>query len=240
MRGVEARAVLDRDEHVLEPVPLLPVVVHIASRDDTETEVLREVGEVAVAPRVAIDEVVLQLEEEVAVAKGPGVAPCRRLGLPVLPLRHQRRHLTAATAGERDQPLRMAGQRIQLNARLAPFVIQVRVREQATEVGVATLVLAEERQVVISLPVRVRQRDLGACDRPDAPGPCALGELHRAVQPVVVRQSQRRLPQLARPQHQLLDVRGAVEEREVGVAVQLCVAHPVYACLYQRSRATSR
>ncbi len=116
----------------------------------------------------------------------------------------------------------MAGQQIELDARLAPRVVQVCVREQAAEVGVAGAVLAEERQVVAAF-----ERDLGAGDRAHAPGPGALGELHRAVQAVVVSQRQRCLPQFARPQHQLLDVRSAVKEREVGMTVQLRVAHPV-------------
>ena len=61
----------------------------------------------------------------------------------------------------------------------------------------------------------VGQRDLGAGDGAQAPGAGALGKLHRPVESIVVREGQRLVPQLPRPQHHLLNVGCAIEEGEV-------------------------
>ena len=148
VRAVQAGAVLDRDEHVLQAVALLPVVVDVARRDDACADVLRQVGERAVAAVVPVDEVVLQLDEEVVLAEPLGVAPGHFLRLAIAPGSDERRHLAVPAAGERDQPLRVPREDVRLDARRTAFVVEVGVRQQAAEVGVAALRLAEERQVV--------------------------------------------------------------------------------------------
>ena len=70
--------------------------------------------------------------------------------------------------------------------------------------------------------------------RPQAPA--RLGELHRPVEAVVVGEGEGLVAQLARPQHQLLDVRGAVEEGEVGVAVEFGVGRFMLVVLTGPSR----
>ena len=67
--------------------------------------------------------------------------------------------------------------------------------------------------------------DLGAEHRGQADRACRLGEAHHAVEPVVIGERQRLETQPGGLLRQLLGVRGAVEEREVGVAVQLGVGH---------------
>lgn len=69
----------------------------------------------------------------------------------------------------------------------------------------------------------VGERDLCASDGAEAPGAGALGELHRAVQAVVVGEGQRLVAQLQRSQDDLFDVGGAFEEGEVGVGVEFGV-----------------
>ena len=65
-------------------------------------------------------------------------------------------------------------------------MVQVSVSEEAAEVGIAAAGLAEEREVVA-----VRQSDLGAGDGLQSPGAGTLGELHGAVQAIVISKSQR-------------------------------------------------
>jgi hypothetical protein len=77
-------------------------------------------------------------------------------------------------------------------------------------------VLGQEREVGI-----VSQRDLGAGDGGDARGFGHLGELHRAVEAVVVGQGESFMALLRRRRGQLHRVRGAVQERVGGVAVKL-------------------
>ena len=115
--------------------------------------------------------------------------------------------------------------------------------EQAAEVGVALAGLGEEHQVVrIGGGGPVRRAAAGGRIAPSGPASPAssdstrtsapkmglmpalgagLGEAHRAVEAVVVGEGQGRLPQLGRPGDQLLDAAAAVEEREVGVDVQV-------------------
>ena len=92
--------------------------------------------------------------------------------------------------------------------------------EEAAEVSVAPLVLAEEGEVMARL-----QGDLGAGDRAQASGAGAPSELHRPADAVVVGEGEGIVAQPARPQHQPLDVRGAFEEGEVGVAVEFGARH---------------
>lgn len=72
-----------------------------------------------------------------------------------------------------------------------------------------------------------RQRDFGTGYRLEAPGTGALGELHGAVQAIVIGESERFVPEFERAQDHLLDVGGAFEEREVGVRVEFNVGHGI-------------
>ncbi len=63
----------------------------------------------------------------------------------------QRRHLAPPAAGEGDEPLGMGSQHVRLDGGPALLVGEVGVREEAAEVGVAPLRLAEEGQVMARL-----------------------------------------------------------------------------------------
>ena len=69
------------------------------------------------------------------------------------------------------------------------------------------------------------ERDLGAEHRRQADGPRRFGKADDAVETVVIGDGQRFETETGSFLRQLLGVRGAVEEREVGVAVQLCIRH---------------
>ena len=67
------------------------------------------------------------------------------------------------------------------------------------------------------------QSDLRSGDRPHAEELRRVRELERAVDPVVVGERERLVPELRRPRGELLRLRRAVEERVRAVAVQLDV-----------------
>ena len=71
------------------------------------------------------------------------------------------------------------------------------------------------------------QSELGSEDGGQPHGPGRLGETDHPVEAVVIGEGEGAQPEPGRLGHQLLGVRGAVEEAEVGVAVQLGVAAPV-------------
>ena len=69
----------------------------------------------------------------------------------------------------------------------------------------------------------IQELDLDPEHRPEPHRRCRGGEPHDAVQPVVIGDGQPRQPELRRPLGHVLDRRRAVQEREVGVAVELGV-----------------
>jgi hypothetical protein len=96
----------------------------------------------------------------------------------------------------------------------------VRAGDEAAEVAVAGPVLAQERDVMA-----VVERQLGPDDRADPERLRRLGELHRAVESVVVDHPDRLVTLVGRRGRQLDWVRRPVEERERRVAVELDVGY---------------
>ena len=113
-----------------------------------------------VALAVAVDQVVLQLDEEVLPAERLDVASRRLLRLAIAPGGDQRRHLALLAAGEGDEPLAVPGQRLEVERRLAALARGVGVREEEAEVGVAPLRLAEEGdRVELHVPQPLRSSE---------------------------------------------------------------------------------
>ena len=79
--------------------------------------------------------------------------------------------------------------------------------------------------VVRQVPWRREQRQLCAEHRGEADGAGSLGEANHSVEAVVVGEGQGLEPEPGRLLGQLLGVGGPVEEREVGVTVELGVGH---------------
>ena len=94
----------------------------------------------------------------------------------------------------------------------------MRLGENAAEVRVAARRLDEEGDVRAA-----GDGDLGAGDRAHAAVAGDAGELQRAVDPVVVGERERRVPELGGSDRELLRKRGAVEKRVRRVAVELDV-----------------
>ncbi len=94
------------------------------------------------------------------------------------------------------------------------------VGDEAGEVAVAGAGLGEQGEVRA-----VVEGDLGAGDGSDAGGFGGLGELHGAVETVVVGDGERFVPVGDGPRDHLLGEGGAVQEGKCGVEVELGVGH---------------
>src|SRR6266704_6443236 len=94
----------------------------------------------------------------------------------------------------------------------------MRLSDQAAQVRVTFRRLDKQRHVR-----PVEQGQLRAGDRLQAEGLGFVRERHRAVEAVVVGEGERRVAELGSRERELLGVRGAVQEREGGVAVELDV-----------------
>ena len=215
---VERRPAADRDERVLEKRPARRVRVDVPRRDRLDAEVLGEVAERRVPPRVAPLVRALELDEEALAAE--------RRREPRGAARVAEREPVAGTAREADEPLVQLGERLERNGGLEEHAVLLprgtspgmRRGEDAAEVRVALPVLAKERDVRPAF-----ERHLGAGDRADPGELRRVRELERAVDAVVVGERERLVAELRRPGHELLGVRRPVEERVGGVAVQLDV-----------------
>jgi hypothetical protein len=123
----------------------------------------------------------------------------------------------ARAAGEADEALVPLLEESLVEARVQALV-RVRRGEEAAEVAVAARLLDEERDVRA-----VGEGHLGAGDRTQAERPGRVGELERAVDPVVVGERERVVAELDGARGELLGQGGAVEERVGRVAVELGV-----------------
>ena len=97
---------------------------------------------------------------------------------------------------------------------------RVRLGQDPAQVRVALARLDEQRHVGAAV-----ERHLGAGDRPHSEILRGMGELERAVDPVVVGERERGVAELGRAGGELFRQRGAVEERVRRVAVELDVRH---------------
>ena len=220
LAAFERRPAADRDEHVLEERAARVVRVDVPRRDSLDAEVLREVPQRRVPARVSALERPLELDVE-----APSAERRRELSRRV---RVPDREPVARTAGEADEPLaqlRDPLERHRRRQRLPVLVTRpprprVRLGEEPAEVRVTAPALHEQRQVCASIQCHLRARD-----RPHAEELRRVRELERAVDPVVIGERERLVPELGRGRRELLRLGRAVEERERGVAVQLDVAH---------------
>ena len=180
-------------------------------------------GEPAVARAVVALERPLQLDAQVLAPEGGQQPPQRRLVV----------HAVARASAQADEPGGVLLEHLQRHRRRRLAVIarvRVRAREDAAEAAPALLGLHQQREVAAVVEV-----DLRPVDRlhPEPLG--GLRELHRAAQPVVVGQREGAVARLGRSARQLLGQRGAVEEGEGGVGVQLGV-HGSNTCSHGRRR----
>jgi hypothetical protein len=96
--------------------------------------------------------------------------------------------------------------------------VGVRARDDVTEVAPALLCVDQQREMAAVVEIHLRSVDRL---QPEPLG--GLRELHRAAQPVVVGQRERAVPEPRSRAGQLVGKRGAVEEGEGGMGVQLGV-----------------
>jgi len=74
VRSVQRGAVLDGNQRILQPVALADVVVHVVGGHNAQVQLPRQGGERAVAGGIAMDEVLLELQEEAVRAEERVVA----------------------------------------------------------------------------------------------------------------------------------------------------------------------
>ena len=228
---VEAAPGPDRRQRRGQREPLRARVVRRGARDRGQAGRMGQLGQGVVALGVGGQGLVGELDGDVVGPEpldespqlpGCGVAPSRAQGL---------LHATLAAARERQHPTRGVVDDLVEVVDRAPLLLapQLRDADGAAERAV-TLGIAGEQQQVAALGIghavlrgREPQAQLRAEDRAHAQLGGGLGEPDHAVHAVVVGERDGVEPQPGGLLDQLLGMAGAVEEAEVGVAVQLGV-----------------
>ena len=234
VRGVERRVGADGDEYVLQPAPLRNVVVDGVGGDDAYSEVSRQPDEAAIAGRLSLHQVALELDEDVFDAEPVHISAQMSFGLRRPSLRRERGYGSPGASGQQYEAVGAVAQGLDGQARLTASAFpHAREREQLAQVGVTSPVLYQQRQVGA-----VVHRGLRSGNRADADVAGDARELHRAAQVVVVGQRQRRVAQIAGAQEQFFDPRRPLPERVCAVTVQFRVLHGYRLCLNQRPSAS--
>ena len=127
-------------------------------------------------------------------------------------------------AGQRDHPARVPLEQLPVDAGLVVVALEVAEARELDQVPVALVVGGEQCQVRVALLLRaaiVGDVDLAADHRLDAGALRRLEELHRAGHRAVIGERDRRHLELGRPRDEVRDPAGAVEDRVLGVDVEM-------------------
>ena len=221
----------DAEQHVVDAVVVGRGVVRIVRRDKRDLHLLRELREPGVRLRaLCVDVGLVVLHHfEVEAVEDVREEAGELLRLVVAVLVQQLEHLARRAAAQRDDALAVLGQQLLIHTRLVVEALEVRLGAELQEVAVAGFVLREQRQVVVVVRAGVRLlvarigRDVGldANDRLDAAGARLLIEVDGAVERAVVGDGDGLLPQRGDAVHDVGDAAEAVEQRELGVKVQV-------------------
>ena len=192
-------------------------------------EIPRDRNQAVVDDALLVDALVLHLEEEISGAEDVAIGRGRGDGLLRLFGSDLGRDLALQAAAEADQAFRMLCQQLLVDARLVVEALGVTRRDELDEVLEALLVLGEQHEVVRGLAGRAAlvaaiarcDVDLAAENRIDAALPRRIVKHDGREHVAVLGDGQRRHLELLRLIEQLVDAARTIEQRELGVEVQV-------------------
>jgi hypothetical protein len=208
---------------------LLVDIVEIVRDDQRNARLRGKPEELLVQDPLLRQAVVLELEEEVALAEDVLVLGCELAGgVPVLDLEAPRDLATEAGA-EPDQALAVAGEVFAVDPGLVVVAVDMGVGDEPAEVAIADEILGQEDQVEglgVGLALLLGHRPAGdirldADDRLDALRQRRLVEGDRAVEGAVVGQGEAIEALRARFVDEVCDPSEAIEKAELGVRVEV-------------------
>ena len=224
VRVLQRVARLDAEQRLVRPRVLVAEVVDVAGRDQRQPGFPGELRQRRVDPLLDVEAGVLHLDVGRVAAEdlGEAVEVGARVVGPVLLERLA--DAAGEAAGERDQALRVALEQLPVDAGLVVVALEVAGRGELDQVRVAGVVLGEQRQVRVALPLRpavLGDVELAADQRLDADLARLAHELDRARERAVVGQRHRRHLELGRARRERGDAARSVEDRVLGVDVQV-------------------
>lgn len=254
-RVVDRAGVLDAAEDVLDRLEAAGHVVHVVGRDHAVGDAVRGGAAEALGDRedglggeaLLGERVVLHLEDQVV---AEDLAPGLDEPEPLVDVAAGEGggERTVEERGQRDEPLGARGDLFDGHVRSAARALEAALRDQRAEVRPAGRVLREEHEAEDVVPHRPRDRaagerrrvmcgaapieerrradgDLGAEDGAQAGLVARLEEPDVPADVVAIDEGEGLVAEIRRALGELLGERGALEERERAVRVQLDVLH---------------
>ena len=226
---VEAVAGLQAEQHVVGLRVLTVDVVEVVGGAEPELELGSQVLERQIDLLLPGDPVPLDLEQVALGAKDIAIGRDRLAGAFQVATGDLGGDFPAQAAGERDHTFGVLGQDLAVDARLVVEALHLAGRAELHQVQVTGAVGGQQRQVVgVAVGAALlaeagagRHVDLTAQDGLDPGRSALLVEGDGAVHDAVVGERQRRHLELGGAGHQGLDPAGAVEQRELGVVVEV-------------------
>ena len=206
---------------------VLAEVVRIVGDHQRNPGVARQAMDLRQHFLIRIQAVILQLQEEILLAEQVAVLVGQALGFVVAVGQQGFVDIAAQAGRERDQAFGMARQQVFIDARLVIETVQVTGGDQLDQVAVAGLVFAQQHQMVVAVGIALdglpllRDVHFAADHRMDAVLLGLVVELDRAEQVAVVGHGHGGHLLLLHLLHQLRDLAGSIEQRVVGVAMQM-------------------
>ena len=224
LRVLEQVARLDAQQCVVSDCVLVAEVVDVARRHERQAGRCSELRELRVDPLLLRETGVLDLDVRRVAAED--LREPVEIGGGVLPAAFLERlaDATREATRQRDDPLRVPLEELPVDARLVVVALEVAERRELDEVAVALVRLGEQRQVRVALrlPVPVvRDVHLAPEERLDAHLAALAVELDGAGERAVVGERDGGHLQLGGPSGQRGDAASAVEDRVLGVDVEV-------------------
>ncbi len=237
-RVAQGRARADAEQRLVRAVVVGVQVVGVVGRDERQPEVGRDLEQLLLDPLLELDPVPLQLDVEATgedarevLGELPGALGLAR---PERAADHRRQ-----AARGRDQALAVLAQELEVDPGLVVEALEVALRDQRHEVPIAGLVHRDQEQMVDRVEARLvlrallllearARRDVGlaADQRLHAGGAGLLVELGRAEEVAVVGHADRALAERPHLLEERRELDRAVEQRVLGVEVQMNEAVP--------------
>src|SRR6266545_4572441 len=206
-------------------------VMHVVSGDEVQPEILRPLNQVAIDLGLFGDRVVLEFEIKIFRAERllEPIHGGARLIQPVL--LDQFGNFTGETSGKHDEALVVLRQNFFVDARLVVIALQMRRGGESDQVLVARLVLRQQDKMMVNVLAAAgrlfveatagRNIHLATDDRFDAFVASGLIKIDRAVEHTVVGDREGGKLQFMRLVHQPVEAAGAVEQRILGVQMEV-------------------
>ena len=202
-------------------------VVHVGGADHRATHLPSDAGDAGICLVLVGDPVALELEVDVLGAEDPEQLVDVGAGLGRVVLHQAPAEARLQAAREGDHPAGVAGEQLEVDVGLAAAVaLEEAGRAQLGQVAEALVAGGEQRQVVALVAHGLRsdvvdEVGLEAENRLDAVLGAGLVELQGTVHHPVVGEAERGLAELGGARGEGVDPAGAVEQRVLGVDVQV-------------------